>query len=121
MQQDDIGAPISFILRTGEDPFVLPADTIVECWIRHPSGRVLRREFQITDPAQGEVYYETVAGDLAESGDYKFQARAVLANGQRVAFSPVNVRIAANLFPERVYALPSPAVLSLSAVSVQAG
>lgn len=109
MQQGDLGAPIRMTLTDGAARFALADGDVVELWIRQPSGRVLSRTFEITDPTAGEVYYETAEGDLAEHGRYRFQARALLASGSRVAFSPVDADVGRNVFPVAVYVMPAPA------------
>jgi hypothetical protein len=107
MQQGDIGAAIRFELLDGSEPFVLDDDSIVQLWIRQPSGRLLQREFDVVDPDTGLVYYATVSGDLAEWGKYRFQARAVMADGRRIAFETVDRDIASNVFPVATHVLPS--------------
>lgn len=119
MQQGDIGAPIRFLLVDGTAPFPgLDEEAVVELWIRQPSGRILTRTMTITDYAGAAVYYETVAGDLAEHGRYRFQTRALLATGERVGFAPVDDDVGRNVFPATVYVLPEPARLDLRALEV---
>lgn len=120
MQQGDIGAPIRFHLVQGygEEPFVLVDGAEVELWIRKPSQTLVKRGFTITDPTEGEVYYETVDGDIDEVGKYRFQARAVLPEGARIAFAPKDETIGANIFPAAYRMRPTPAVVTLDAPAV---
>lgn len=118
MQQGDIGAPIRLELVNGLEDFEIPTGSTVELWIRQPSGRLLRRTFDIVDAANGVVYYETVAGDIAEWGVYRIQARVITPAGDSFAFSPIDETVGRNVFPAALYILPDPAFLPLGAPEV---
>lgn len=106
MIQGDVGAPIRARLTVNGSALPLPDGTVVELWIRQPTRRVLRRLASIESASLGDVVYLTQAGDLCEHGEYRFQFRALLAEGplgfeERVAHvAPSTWRPVAHVFPE---------------------
>lgn len=51
--------------------------------IKKPSGSILTKTCTVEDAANGILYYDTIDGDLDESGSYLVQAKVDWASGNR--------------------------------------
>ena len=71
----DVGTVLEVTVKEGGVAVNMTALTPRELLLRKPSGTVLTKAgVAVTDFSDGKMKYTTVAGDLAEAGEWRLQA-----------------------------------------------
>ena len=79
---NDIGT--RFLVTIKDDGVIvdISAASSVTMMFKKPDDEVVNKAGTLyTDGTDGQVYYDTLVGDLDEAGQYKLQAKVVLAAG----------------------------------------
>tara|TARA_Y100000004_G_scaffold192419_1_gene252920 strand:+ start:546 stop:851 length:306 start_codon:yes stop_codon:yes gene_type:complete len=79
---DDVGT--RFLITVQDDGVAVDISSAVSRHIKlkKPSSTVLDRTGTLyTDGTDGKMYYDAVAGDLDEAGDYKIQGKVIFSAG----------------------------------------
>ena len=79
---DDVGT--RFLITVQDDGVAVDISTATARQInfKKPSSTVLNRAGSLfTDGTDGKMYYDAVAGDLDEAGDYKIQGKVTFPSG----------------------------------------
>ena len=84
IHQDDIGTRFLLTVKDGNDLVDISSATALEVDFRKPSDVVINRsanKFNDGSAVSGVMYYDTVAGDIDEVGNYKLQGVVSLPSG----------------------------------------
>ena len=79
---DDVGT--RFLITVQDDGVAvdISSATARQINFKKPSATVLNRTGSLfTDGTDGKMYYDAVAGDLDEAGDYKIQGKVIFSVG----------------------------------------
>ena len=78
---NDVGT--RFLATIKDDGVVVDISqaTSVTMIFKKPDDEVVHKAGTVLSGVDGQVYYDTIAGDLDEAGHYKLQAKVVLTNG----------------------------------------
>lgn len=84
IHQNDIGTRLLITVKDEGELVNISNATLRQLNIRKPSDVVINRTgliFNDGSALSGIMYYDTVAGDLDEAGNYKLQAKVSLPSG----------------------------------------
>ena len=84
IHQNDIGTRFLMTVKDGSDLVNISGALSLRVDIRKPSDSIINRSalrFNDGSALSGVMYYDTVAGDLDEIGNYKLQGRVTLPSG----------------------------------------
>jgi hypothetical protein len=82
IHEGDVGTKLLVTITDDGSVVDISSATTLSIFIKKPNGTVLSRTGVLeTDGTDGKMYYITVAGDLDKAGNYKIQAKVVLASG----------------------------------------
>lgn len=84
IHQDDIGTRFLMTVKDGSDFVNISGATSLRVDIRKPSDTLINRSalrFNDGSSVSGVMYYDTVAGDIDEVGNYKLQGVVTLPSG----------------------------------------
>lgn len=79
---NDIGT--RFLATIKDDGIVVDVSnaSVINMIFKQPDDQVIYKSATfLTDGTDGKIYYDTVAGDLDEAGQYKLQGRVSLPSG----------------------------------------
>jgi hypothetical protein len=79
---NDIGT--RFLATIKDDGIVVDVSSasVINMIFKQPDDQVMYKAASLlTDGTDGKIYYDTVAGDLDEAGQYKLQGRVSLPSG----------------------------------------
>lgn len=84
IHKDDIGTRFRLTVKDGADLVNISGALSLRVDIRKPDDSVINRtasRFDDGSALSGVMYYDTVAGDLDEAGNYKLQGVVALPSG----------------------------------------
>ena len=79
---DDVGPRLLITVQDDGVAVDISSATARQINFKKPSATVLNRTGSLfTDGTDGKMYYDAVAGDLDEAGDYKIQGKVIFSVG----------------------------------------
>jgi len=79
---NDIGTRFLATIQDNGDIVDVSNASIINMIIKKPDDEVVHKTANLlTDGTDGKIYYDTIAGDLDEAGQYKLQGRVSLPSG----------------------------------------
>ena len=81
---DDVGTRFLVTVKDDGTAVDLSTATALQLSFRKPDDQVLSRTastFADRSSASGVMYYDSIAGDLDEAGNYKMQGKVILTSG----------------------------------------
>lgn len=78
----DVGTRITLTFKDGTSVVDISGASTKQIWIADPSGNVAKETATFTtDGSDGKIYYDLVALDIDEAGDWQVQGYIVTAGG----------------------------------------
>lgn len=79
---DDIGTKFTVTIKDGDTAVDVSTASLITFMFRKPDDEIITRNAEFTsDGTDGQVYYDTINGDLDEAGYYKLQIKVIFTNG----------------------------------------
>lgn len=79
---NDVGTRFLATIKDDGDVVDVSNASVINMIFKQPDDQIVHKAASLlTDGTDGKIYYDTVAGDLDEAGQYKLQGRVSLPSG----------------------------------------